>query len=70
MIRGLENVPEDVMVFHAGTDVDAGKMKVAGGRVLSVVGKGTTVELARERAYAGVNEISWPGLQMRTDIGV
>jgi phosphoribosylamine-glycine ligase len=28
------------------------------------------VTLARERAYTAAAEINWPGMQMRTDIGV
>jgi phosphoribosylamine--glycine ligase len=69
IIRGLDRVPDDVLVFHAGTRKRDGDLVVNGGRVLNVVGKGTSVALARERAYAGAGEISWPGLEMRTDIG-
>lgn len=68
-IRGLADVPADVTVFHAGTRAEGKKIFVNGGRVLSVVGKGSSVALARERAYEGAAAISWPGLEMRTDIG-
>ena len=40
-----------------------------GGRVLCVVGKGATVRAAQEKAYARIAQISWEGLQYRTDIG-
>ena len=70
VINGLDRVPEDVLVFHAGTEKEGRDLLVAGGRVLNVVGKGTSVTLARERAYTAAAEISWPGMQMRTDIGV
>lgn len=59
---------DDVLVFHAGTVADGNKLVVDGGRVLSVVGTGETVGLARERAYAAVDQISWPGMQYRGDI--
>lgn len=59
---------DDVLVFHAGTAADGNKLVVDGGRVLSVVGTGETVGLARERAYAAVDQISWPGMQYRGDI--
>lgn len=68
-ILGLRDVPDDVTVFHASTIRDGSRLKVAGGRVLSVVGSGATLDEARERAYGAVEMISWPGMQMRTDIG-
>jgi phosphoribosylamine--glycine ligase len=39
-----------------------------GGRVLDVTGVGETVAEARERAYAAVDLISWPGMRYRRDI--
>ncbi len=54
-----------VEVFCAG--VGPG-MTTAGGRVLSITGTGPTLDAARSRAYAAVAEISWPGMQFRTDI--
>jgi len=61
-IHGLEDAAkEGVLVFHAGTKKnprinprDFPKILTAGGRVLSVVGRGETVEKAREMAYRGV----------------
>ncbi len=41
----------------------------AGGRVLTVVGRGATYEDAIGRAYAGVSKISFEGMQYRKDIG-
>ena len=40
----------------------------AGGRVLSVVGTGPTLEQARHRAYAAVGRIELAGSHHRTDI--
>lgn len=68
-IKGLRDVPEDVLVFHAGTARDGKRLIVDGGRALSVVGRGEDVEAARRRAYLAVEAISWPGMQIRTDIG-
>ena len=60
---------EGVMVFHAGTARDAdGQLVTAGGRVLAVTGQGRTLSEARERAYLGVAEINFEGMQFRTDI--
>ncbi len=57
----------DVYCAGVGRD-DAGRLVTAGGRVLNVTGRGPTIAVARERAYAGVDLISWPGMQHRTDI--
>ncbi|PRZ14057.1 phosphoribosylaminoimidazole-succinocarboxamide synthase /phosphoribosylamine--glycine ligase [Nesterenkonia sandarakina] len=60
---------EGVAVLHAGTAADGqGRLTTSGGRVLAVVGTGVSLAEAVERAYAGVQEISWPGEQHRTDI--
>ena len=46
-----------VAVFHAGTAIRDGQLVTAGGRVLTVVGRGPTFAEAIERAYAGVAQI-------------
>ena len=58
-----------VSVYHAGTALRNKELVTAGGRVLTVVGRGTSFENAMSRAYAGVKEISFDGMQYRTDIG-
>jgi phosphoribosylamine--glycine ligase len=40
-----------------------------GGRVLNVCARGATVTQARERAYAAIDRIRWPGGFFRRDIG-
>jgi phosphoribosylamine---glycine ligase len=67
-IRGLKELPNDVLAFHAGTSNEEGRLLVAGGRVLDLVGLGDTVAEARRRAYAAVEHVSWSGMQYRTDI--
>lgn len=60
----------DVAVFHAGTQRGPdGGLLAAGGRVLNVCARGRDVTEARERAYAAVAQIRWPGGFYRTDIG-
>ena len=71
VIRGIENVPEGVMVFHAGTKRgENGEILTAGGRVLSVTGTGATHEEARATAYAGMSNITFQGAIFRKDIGM
>ncbi len=67
-IRGLESVPEDVIVYHAGTHREEKGWVTAGGRVLGVTGLGLTPGEARRRAYEGVRVIDFPGAHYRTDI--
>ncbi len=71
LISGLDRVGElaDVTVFQAGTRRIADGLVTAGGRVLTVVGRGDTFETAIARAYAGVERISFEGMQFRRDIG-
>jgi phosphoribosylamine--glycine ligase len=71
-IEGLEAAAalKDVLVFHAGTRRgDDGIVRTSGGRVLTVVGLGADLEVARRRAYEGVSRIRWRGEQHRSDIG-
>ncbi len=60
---------EDVLVFHAGTAVRDGSVVTAGGRVLTVVGRGCDFAAAIERAYAAEACITFAGKHVRTDIG-
>ncbi len=72
VISGLEALAgrDDVMVFHAGTIKNSsGEVVTAGGRVLTVVGRGNDLEEAWEKAYEGVKKISFPGMHFRRDIG-
>lgn len=71
LIEGVDRAValDGVEVFAAGVAADdAGRLITAGGRVLNVVGRGIDVAAAQQRAYAGVREISWPGMQYRSDI--
>jgi phosphoribosylamine--glycine ligase len=68
-IDGLKAIPDDVLVFHAGTRREGKKVLVDGGRVLNVVGVGPDLASARDRAYSAADVVRWPGMQFRTDIG-
>jgi phosphoribosylamine--glycine ligase len=58
-----------VIVFHAGTEVADGEVRVSGGRVLGVTALGDSLRQAQRAAYAAVDEIRFDGMQFRTDIG-
>jgi phosphoribosylamine---glycine ligase len=68
-LQGLDEAEETgALVFHAGTASRDGRVLSAGGRVLNVTGTGDSVSEARERAYAAVELIDFPGAQYRRDI--
>ena len=60
---------EGVQVFHAGTAMSDGQLVTAGGRVLSVVARGTTLQEAADRAYEAAAHIHFEGMHYRKDIG-
>ena len=67
-VEEAERVP-GVSVYHAGTARRDGRLVTAGGRILTVVGRGHEFAEAIARAYAGVLQISFDGMQYRRDIG-
>jgi phosphoribosylamine--glycine ligase len=70
-ISGISDVNalDDVFVFQAGTATGAdGGLVTAGGRVLAVTARGESVPAARDRAYEGVERISFAGAHYRRDI--
>lgn len=70
VISGLQDADtSDTKVFHAGTQrLENGDIVTAGGRVLCVTAIADSVSLAQQKAYAGVNKISWEDVYYRTDI--
>jgi phosphoribosylamine--glycine ligase len=70
-IHGIDHAAAmpGVLVFQAGTRGVDGELVTAGGRVLTVVGRGPSYAVAMQRAYDGVKEISFDRMQYRHDIG-
>ena len=58
-----------VTVYHAGTRIEGDQLVTAGGRVLSVCGRASSLAAAVTVAYRGVEQIKFDGYQYRTDIG-
>ena len=66
----IPDVPNNVLVFHAGTKRRSdGSLITAGGRVLAVAGLGESFEDAQSRSQAFAREITFEGKQFRADIG-
>jgi phosphoribosylamine--glycine ligase len=68
LIEGLDQLPDQVVAFHAGTDKTDGRFITNGGRVLGVTGFGSDLKTAKETAYKGVHAIRFEGMHYRTDI--
>jgi phosphoribosylamine--glycine ligase len=70
VISGLEEASATgATVFHAGTVRGPdGRFRTAGGRVMSVVGLGSSIAAARAHAERAASAISWAGMQRRHDI--
>jgi phosphoribosylamine--glycine ligase len=69
-ITGLDALPKDILVFHAGTIAGAsGRLVTNGGRVLAVCAKGDTPGKALGRVYGAIDRIHFEGMFYRRDIG-
>ncbi len=66
----IGDLDKDILLFHAGTKLQDGKLVTSGGRVLGVTALGKDINVAREKAYANVEKISFDGAFYRKDIGI
>ena len=72
VITGLDRVAREcpeAQVFHAGVRERDGQLVTAGGRVLTIVGRGATYQAAIDSAYHAVSRVRFDGMQYRKDIG-
>lgn len=68
-IQGLDTVPDDIVVYHAGTKNSGGTVVTNGGRVLGVTAVASSLSDAVARAYDAVHRIHFKDAHFRTDIG-
>lgn len=70
-IMGVEEAErlENTWVFHAGTDLQDGRLVTSGGRVLGVTTRAASIAAAITQVYQAVEQIHWPGVHYRRDIG-
>ncbi|KAJ7361497.1 aminoimidazole ribonucleotide synthetase [Mycena albidolilacea] len=64
----IQDVPSNVVVFHAGTVASNDEILTAGGRVLVVTAYAPTLQEALDTVYAGVDKVSFEGKTYRRDI--
>jgi phosphoribosylamine--glycine ligase len=77
VVAGLDTAADDprfpnagAAVFHAGTRRRADAIVTAGGRVLAVTGTGRSFAEARDAAYRRAGELTFDGMQRRSDIAL
>ena len=68
---GLPETPGDsLQIFHAGTAEYDGQLVANGGRVLGITAWADDLSDAREQAYACLEQVRFPGMHFRQDIGL
>ncbi|MDD2716137.1 MAG: phosphoribosylamine--glycine ligase [Candidatus Wallbacteria bacterium] len=66
----LGQIPDDVFLFHAGTERKDGKLLVNGGRVLNLVTTAKNVNFCREVLYEAIKSVEFEKMYYRKDIGL
>jgi len=69
-IKGLDEQPADIIVYHAGTREENGKILTNGGRVLGVTSvlRDFNLMLAKDKAYKALEKIKFENIYYRMDI--
>ena len=68
-IEGIEDAMKDALIYANGIAKPNGYV-TTGGRVLTVVGGGKTLDEARAKAYSAISKIKFPGMRYRKTIGL
>jgi len=70
VIEGLDEAAKlrDIVVFHAGTKLDNGKVVTSGGRVLGVTAVAEDMAKAVKQVYLAMTKLKFDQAQYRTDI--
>ena len=66
----IGKLPNDIVLYHAGTAFKDGQLVTSGGRVIGVTAKGKDIEEARKKAYDAIKNIHFDGMFYRHDIGI
>lgn len=70
IITGLNDVDDNIIVFHAGTAKKGDDIVTNGGRVLAITCLDDSIEKARESIYNNIPKIKFDKMQYRTDIAM
>ena len=69
VIRGLDQITANNILFHAGTKESEGQIVTSGGRVIAVSSYGKDKEEALAHSFAGAKTIQFDKIYFRRDIG-
>lgn len=64
----LEELPEELVCFHAGTKTDQGTLITSSGRVFGLTARADDIENAVNKVYSNIERIKFDGMQYRKDI--
>jgi phosphoribosylamine--glycine ligase len=69
VIDGMDRVDDNILIFHAGTNLQNDKIVTSGGRVLNIVAVAERFTEARAQVYQNLEKIRFEKMHYRTDIG-
>jgi phosphoribosylamine--glycine ligase len=69
MIRGLDTLDPEILVFHAGTKSENDNLLTNGGRVLNIVSRSDNFISLTDSLYDNITRIKFEGVHYRKDIG-
>ncbi len=69
VIKGLDELDKDIMIFHSGTKISSNEIVSNGGRVLAITALGDTIKEAKDKVYSNINKINFEKMYFRSDIG-
>ena len=64
-----EEQSDGLMIYHAGTVLENGKIKTSGGRVLGVAATAENLDAAVKKVYSRIDKINFKDMFYRKDIG-
>lgn len=67
-IKGVENI-KDSIPFHAGAQLQNGKIVTSGGRVMAITSYGDTYQEAIKKSYQSIEKLHFDKMNYRKDIG-
>ncbi len=68
VITGIDTI-EDSIPFHAGAQLEDGKVVTSGGRVIAITSYGDTYQEAIKKSYQSIDKLQFDKMYYRKDIG-
>ena len=64
----IEDLPEALVCFHAGTKMDNGNLITSGGRIFGLTAWASDIETTLNKVYSNIDKIAFEGMHYRKDI--